>query len=197
MVGWWALAIGCPAEMLGIPVPHAGLDGVSMDDLVRDTARLSRGTAAQDTPAGEADRLAFLDERWTQMGLTPEAGGRCGSRAGTTDARVVVDTVALPPGDAHAWAAAAAVISLAKTVHGRPEDQRGVWFCAGEAPVTGAFGLRVGPVGGADAVWTEGPAGVVVGDGVTGPVGDLDHRRVEAVVRGAYPRLVAALAPPG
>lgn len=197
MVWWWALWVGCPAEMLGIPLPHAGLDGVSMDDLVRDTARLSRGLAAQDSAAGAADRLAFLTERWAQMGLTAEADGRCGSRRGTGPELVVVDTDAPIPGDAHTWAAAAAVISLAKTMHGRADDPRGVWFCAGEAPLGGAATLRFGPLGGADGVWTDTVGGARVADGVVGPVGDLDHRKVEAAVRAAYPRLVAGLLPAG
>lgn len=194
MVVWWALGIGCPAEMLGIPVPRAGLDAVSMDDLVRDTARLSRGTAGRADAAGEADRLAFLVERWTQMGLAPEADGRCGVRQGTGGEVVVVETIAPTPGDAHGWAAVAAAISLAKTLHGREPDPRTIWFCAGVAPVTGVWTLTIGALGGADAVWSEVGDRVGVEDGVVDVVGDLDHRRVEAAVRAAHPRLVAALA---
>lgn len=179
--------------MLGIPVPKAGLEALAMDDLVRDTARLSRGDAARADPAGETDRLGFLAERWAQMGLTVEAGGRCGVRAGTGAEVVVVETSAPTPGDAHQWAGAAAVVSLAKTVHGRPEDPRGAWFCVGPAPVTGAVTIRFGALGGADAAITDDGGAVVVADGVVGEVGDLDHRRVEAAVRLVHPRLLAAL----
>ena len=121
------LALGCPAEQLGIPVPKGGVEAIAMDDLVRDTAQLTKAASPE-------DRLAFLAERWDQMGLDAREGGRCGVREGTTADAVAVLAQEGTPGDAASWTAAAAAISVAKAFHGRPAGPRAVWFCVGEAP---------------------------------------------------------------
>ena len=122
----WALLAGCPAEQLGIPVPHEGIEAIAMEDVVRDVTKLSRAPS-------DPDRLAFLDERWRQMGLDPREGGRCGFRSGSGPEAIAVIAPAgtSSPRD---QAPTAVVISVAKAFHGRPADARGVWFCVGPPP---------------------------------------------------------------
>lgn len=160
----WALLAGCPAEQLGIPVPAEGIDAISMEDVVRDVTKLSRAPA-------EADRLAFLEERWRQMGLDPREGGRCGYRAGTGPEAIAV---VAPAGssDPRSQAPTAVVISVAKALHGRPADARGVWFCVGSPPADVAWSTSVDP-----------PAGS----------GDLDYRQLVEQARQLVPQVEAHL----
>lgn len=159
----WALLAGCPAEQLGIPVPAEGIDAISMEDVVRDVTKLSR--------AAEPDRAAFLEERWRQMGLSPEEGGRCGFRQGAGSEAIAI--VASPGGpEPRDQAPTAVVISVAKAFHGRPPDTRGVWFCVGPPPAEVAWSTTVAPPPGS---------------------GDLDYRLLVEQARALVPEIEARL----
>lgn len=179
MAPWFVLLVACPAEWLGIPVPAEGIDAIAMDDLVRDVARLSGGEAAAATPSGEAARRAFLAERWSQMGLSPAADGRCGRRDGTGPDVVAVVAEPGAPGDPVGQAPTAVVISVAKAFHGRPPDARGAWFCVGEPPDAGPI-VRV----------TAEEARAAARDG------DLDYRVLVDLARAKVPVVEAALTAP-
>ena len=161
------LLLGCPAEMLGIPVPRGGVEAVSMEDLRRDVDALS-------SRKDEA-RRAFLAERWAQMGLAPDADGRCGRRSGSGSRAVAVVADEGTDGAPESWSEAAVAITLAKTLHGRPEDPLGVVFCVGSAP-DAARVLRLDV------------------DAGSGP--DPDWRRLEAAARSAHETLIPWLSSP-
>jgi hypothetical protein len=159
----WALLAGCPADQLGIPVPAEGIDAISMEDVVRDVTKLSR--------AAEPDRLAFLEERWRQMGLEPREAGRCGYRVGTGSEAIAV--VASPGGAGpRDQAPTAVVISVAKALHGRPADARGAWFCVGPPPAEVVWSTTVSPPSGS---------------------GDLDYRQLVEQARALVPEVEAQL----
>lgn len=164
------VALGCPAEQLGIPVPKGGIEAIAMDDLVRDTARLAKGEPG------------FLAERWADMGLEAREGGRCGVREGTGAESLAIVADEGKPGEASTWAASAVVISVAKAFHGRPADPRAVWFCVGEAPVEAVQTWQIGPVGRGETVITPAsPMTAYVAEGAS--TGELDYRRLEQLAR--------------
>ena len=179
------LLLGCPAESLGIPVSKSGVEAVSMDDLVRDVAKLS---------GPPADRPAFLAERWRQMNLVVDADG-CARREGSGPDFVAI---VAEEGDGAAGAAAVAVaISLAKTLDGRPTDPVGVRFCVGKAPAGARRIIELGRLGEAEAVMRtrEQDPSLSVDVDVREPggtaTGDLDYRRLEASTRALVPVMTA------
>ncbi len=177
----WLVLAGCPAEQLGIPVPARGVGAVQMEDIVRDVTKLSRGDAAKATPSGEAARMGFLDDRWRQMGLEPQEGGRCGLRAGTGGERVAVVAEPGTPGDPLSQAPTAVAITVAKALHGRPVDEEEVWFCVGPPPVEVGWAATIGPLGVGEPVRTVSPAGIDVRGGPG--AGEIDYRVVEKAAR--------------
>lgn len=171
--------LGCPAEMLGIPVPKRGPDAISMDDLVRDVAKLSEG----ETASAEDQRLAFLDERWRQMRLVPEEGGRCGRQPGPT--KLLVRADGWTAGEVRTFTPAAVAISIAKAFDGG----KGLLFCVGASPsAPKILGITLGPAGDDPSVAEfltirpEGPEG-------------LDYRRLEASAKEGVGRVEHGLSP--
>jgi hypothetical protein len=192
---WLLSLIGCPAEMLGIPVPQSGVDAIAMDDLVRDVAKLSHGATAADDDL----RLAFLDERWRQMGLVPEPGSRCArARPSPSPAAVLVVADEWKTGDVASFAPAAVAISIAKAFHEAPID---VAFCVGvERPA--AQTLRVHPLGRSTprlrapaplpgATVTPDLDAATLDEAPTATSSDLDYRSLEAAARLAVPAVEA------
>jgi hypothetical protein len=159
------LAVGCPAEWLRIPVPEAGLEALSMEDVRRDTERLAALSGT--------DRLAFVHERFDQMGLVPE--GSCGERTGHGPEVVAIVASSDP-------SAIAAAISVAKALHGRPPDPRGALFCVEKEPAAARV-VTIGAVAGGEAVWDYQAERVAV----HAPAGAVDHRRTLDVATSLVP----------
>jgi hypothetical protein len=76
------------------------------------------------------------------------------------------------------WGGAAVAVTLAKTLHGRPEDPLGVVFCVGTTPDGAARVLHLDV--GVDA----------------GHERDPDWRRLEAAARDAYATLIPWISAP-
>lgn len=160
--------------MLGIPVPPVGVDAIGMDDLVRDTLAIRRGSGHE-----------FVANRWRDMGLTVDAQG-CGRRAGDDGLFAVVANGAHPTGIAVA-------ISAAKAFHGRAPDPIGLVFCADEPVPAADRVVRLGSVGRGPAQWLSreavtGPFSMLVDSTLASDVliagsteGEVDYRKMQHV----------------
>lgn len=152
---FWALLLaGCPAEMLGVELPAAGVAALSEMDLQRDTRMLSEVTGD--------DRLERLHRRFEEMRLKPAFGRdwrdgdvSCGVRAGRGEGAVLI--VAVDDGATVQGGAvpAAALISLAK-VTDLAETSAHAWiYC--DAPESALAGLTAKPPLPIDAGLVMGP----------------------------------------
>ena len=135
------MLLGCPAERLGIPVPAQGVEAIALEDLRRDTEAWLN---ADRVDAG--DRMAFLAERWSQMGLEPMEKGRCGQRTAVGGRPDLVGVqIDSDVHDKHRGQAVAVAmgISLAKVTHGNAMQKRGVRICVGELGVFPGPRIRI------------------------------------------------------
>lgn len=117
------VALGCPAEQLGIELPPGGAASISPEDAQRDVRGLVR------------DGRPFFEKRMAQMGFEVRSadGWACGVRGAGRPLALIAPL----PDDADAAASGAVLISLAKawdTLDGPPRE---TWLCVGEAAPPG------------------------------------------------------------
>ncbi len=151
LVGWLALALlapGCPAEMMGVELPHGGPDTISQEDLQRDAWALQRAPAAR---AGQA-----LAQRLGEMRVLPAAGRAWGQGQGEAericgrkdghDARAWVIVARGDPSSAEGALSWAVLVSAAKGFDTATTPAQTLLFCAVRGDAGAAALIQAPPV---------------------------------------------------